>query len=106
MRPFSSALPSVRKWFASFQRQHRRIRNASFEAKLNTFHLCPDCLSPKFIIGPSGGMAVNIKCAGCGSTFWFAPPFTPERIPPVEGVYVRGPVDLREWLDPPVTGQK
>lgn len=70
----------------------------TFEEALNVYHVCPDCRDTKFIIGPSGGHAVNIKCAGCGATFWFAPPFTPERIPPVEGVYTRPPVDLREWL--------
>lgn len=47
---------------------------------LNETCKCPDCDSPNFIIGPSGGMAVNIECAGCGNFFWFGPPFTPERL--------------------------
>jgi len=41
---------------------------------------CPDCGSTLFHPGPRGGMAHNIMCAGCGSMFWFSPPFTPERI--------------------------
>jgi hypothetical protein len=30
---------------------------------------CPDCGSKEFIQGPSGGMTVNVECAGCGSKF-------------------------------------
>lgn len=30
---------------------------------------CPNCGSDKWYEGPSGGMAVNVKCAGCG--IWF-----------------------------------
>lgn len=48
---------------------------------------CPDCGSTGFHPGPRGGLAHNIRCAGCGATFWYSPPFTPERIAPVEGVY-------------------
>lgn len=77
---------------------HLFRRSMTIEEALNKHHLCPDCGGKRFIIGPSAGLAVNIKCARCGSTFWFAPPFTPERIDPVEGVYTRPPVDLREWL--------
>jgi hypothetical protein len=31
--------------------------------------VCPNCGSTQWYEGPSGGMAVNIKCAGCG--LWF-----------------------------------
>lgn len=41
---------------------------------------CPDCGSKLFHPGPRGGLAHNVMCAGCGSKFWFSPPFTPERI--------------------------
>lgn len=30
---------------------------------------CPDCGCVKFLRGPEGACSVNIKCAGCGSTF-------------------------------------
>jgi ribosomal protein S27E len=38
-------------------------RRAFFE------HGCPDCGNDKFLEGPHGGMAVNFKCAQCGSKF-------------------------------------
>ncbi len=41
---------------------------------------CPDCNSPWFNPGPRGGAAHNIRCAQCGSKFFFCPPLTPERI--------------------------
>lgn len=41
---------------------------------------CPDCGSTNFHPGPRGGMAWNVKCAKCGSKFWYSPPFTPHRI--------------------------
>jgi DNA-directed RNA polymerase subunit RPC12/RpoP len=41
---------------------------------------CPDCGSVLFHPGPRGGMAHNIRCAECGSKFWYSPPFTPLRI--------------------------
>lgn len=41
---------------------------------------CPDCGSQWFNPGPRGGLAHNIRCAQCGSKFWFSPPFTPVRI--------------------------
>jgi hypothetical protein len=61
---------------------------------LNQTAHCPDCDSPSFILGPEGGMAVNIRCAGCGHKFWFAPPFTPERINNDDQFYRRSPVNL------------
>jgi len=48
---------------------------------------CPDCGSALFHPGPRGGLAHNIKCADCGSTFWYSPPFKSERIDPVDGAY-------------------
>lgn len=42
---------------------------------------CPDCGWP-LLKGPRGGVAINVQCAACGSTFWVAPPpFVPERLP-------------------------
>lgn len=31
--------------------------------------ICPDCASDRFYLGPRGGAARNIECAGCGSRF-------------------------------------
>lgn len=61
-----------------------------FDAIANR-HVCPDCGSDKFHMGPQGGMCQNIKCANkaCGSEFNVAPfedgqfldvPFLVERI--------------------------
>jgi len=33
------------------------------------FKACPDCGCEKFQEGPHGGMSINFKCSGCGSTF-------------------------------------
>jgi len=41
---------------------------------------CPDCGSEKFMEGPSGGMATNIKCYGCGHWFNMGLPLFIERI--------------------------
>jgi len=41
---------------------------------------CPDCMSTEFYEGPTGGCAVNVKCADCGSTFNLALPMFAERI--------------------------
>lgn len=60
--------------------------------------ICPTCRGEYFIIGPSGGAAVNIKCVMCDSTWWFCPPFTPMAIDPVEGVYTAKPVKLADWM--------
>jgi ribosomal protein S27E len=49
------------------------------DSKLMSGH-CPDCGSTTFLHGPCGGMAENIRCNGCGSEFWFAPPFSAERL--------------------------
>ncbi len=61
---------------------------------LNKHFRCPDCESPYFIMGPMGGLAVNIKCAGCGHKFCFAPPFTPQRIDNDDSLYTRPAVQL------------
>lgn len=72
---------------------------------LNETCKCPDCDSPDFSIGPSGGMAVNIRCGGCGAKYWFAPPFAPYRIDNDDILYPRGTVNLfREvygMIEPP-----
>lgn len=41
---------------------------------------CPDCGKFDFLEGPRGGLAVNIKCAHCGSKFNVCPPWFAERI--------------------------
>lgn len=41
---------------------------------------CPDCGSERFYRGPQGGGALNVKCAGCGAFWWFAPPFEMRKI--------------------------
>lgn len=64
---------------------------------LNTHAQCPDCDSKLFIEGPSGGASVNIKCAQCGSKFWYCPPFTPQRIDNSDEFYTRPPVNL--WVE-------
>ena len=57
---------------------------------------CPDCGSHLFHSGPSGGAAMNIKCAGCGSKFWFGPPFTPQRIHNDDAFYYGSPKKLED----------
>ncbi len=41
---------------------------------------CPDCGKFDFLEGPRGGLAMNIKCAHCGSEFNVCPPWFAERI--------------------------
>lgn len=41
---------------------------------------CPDCGSEKFFHGPSGGMATNVKCAGCSHWFNMGLPLFIQRI--------------------------
>jgi hypothetical protein len=48
---------------------------------------CPDCHSQWFNAGPRGGCSHNIRCASCGSKFWFSPPFTPCRIDSEDDVF-------------------
>lgn len=45
---------------------------------------CPDCGGQLFITA-HGGQALNVEC-NCGSKFWVAYPFTPERIATGTGV--------------------
>jgi len=52
----------------------------SIAYKLNVRGICPNCGCDAFNKGPSGGMSLNIRCSGCGTKYWFAPPFTPEII--------------------------
>lgn len=42
---------------------------------------CPSCSHDKFYRGPQGGSALNVKCAKCGTCYWYGPPFTPTEIP-------------------------
>lgn len=57
------------------------------EVALNKYNACPDCESVVFHLGPSGGVAQNIMCAGCGSQWNFCPPFEPQRINNPDHVY-------------------
>lgn len=41
---------------------------------------CPDCGSEKFMEGPAGGGAQNIKCRGCGHWFNVGLPLFIQRI--------------------------
>ena len=41
---------------------------------------CPDCGSEAFYEGPSGGMATNVKCQGCGHWFNMGLPMFIQRI--------------------------
>lgn len=41
---------------------------------------CPDCGSESFREGPSGGLATNVKCNGCGHWFNFGLPLFIQRI--------------------------
>ena len=61
------------------------ISNANLE-RLNEGE-CPDCGGRGFQLGPRGGLALNVRCAGCGATFWYCPPFPPSRIPPLPDLY-------------------
>ena len=54
--------------------------DGAVRSKVEFESACPDCGSEWFNPGPRGGLAHNIRCVGCGSKFWFSPPFTPERI--------------------------
>lgn len=55
--------------------------------RLNTDRRCPDCGAGDFQLGPRGGLAINVRCAGCGAKFWFCPPFTPQRIDNEDALY-------------------
>lgn len=75
----------------------RKIENQREVERLNVHCKCPDCNSKLFQLGPQGGMAINIRCAKCKSCFWFAPPFTPERIQDVGDWAYGAPVNLYDW---------
>jgi ribosomal protein S27E len=51
---------------------------------------CPDCGSDRFIEGPSGGAATNVKCRGCGHYFNFGLPLFIQRIHVSDGVWQKG----------------
>jgi ribosomal protein S27E len=44
------------------------------------YNACPDCGCETFMEGPSGGMATNVKCNGCGHWFNFGLPLFIQRI--------------------------
>jgi len=44
------------------------------------YNACPDCGSEKFMEGPAGGAAQNVKCGGCGHWFNLGLPLFIERI--------------------------
>jgi len=58
--------------------------------RLNDECVCPDCGSAHFNRGPTAGLSLNVRCAGCGSKFWYSPPFTPARIDNPDCVYQLG----------------
>jgi len=66
---------------------------------LNTDQRCPTCGAEQFVIGPQGGMALNIKCVGCGAKWWFCPPFEPVAIDNDDQFYTAPPVILRDWMN-------
>lgn len=52
-----------------------KLRDLFYKLKI-----CPDCGSEKFMEGPHGGAAVNIKCRGCGHWFNLGLPLFVQRI--------------------------
>lgn len=54
---------------------------------------CPDCGSGKFIEGPSGGAATNVRCRGCGHYFNFGLPLFIHRIAISDGKWQKGFMD-------------
>ena len=44
------------------------------------YNCCPDCGSETFHEGPSGGMATNVECGGCGHWYNMALPIFIQRI--------------------------
>jgi len=67
---------------------------------------CPDCGHRGFLEGPHAGLAVNIKCKGCGNEFDVCLPIFAERIQRTKDEIVHGfmaPEPL-SWLDRRVHG--
>lgn len=97
VRDFNRNLRSIRKASAANTIEHA-FKSVSLE-RLNPVSrdggqswdfskaCCPDCSSQLFHPGPSGGEAHLIKCAGCGSKFWYGPPFTPKRLQNDDSIY-------------------
>jgi hypothetical protein len=56
------------------------FRVATYGEILNERGTCPACGSVEFHPGPRGGAARNIMCAGCGTKYWYSPPFAPTLI--------------------------
>jgi len=44
------------------------------------YNACPDCGSEAFYEGPSGGMATNVQCQGCGHWYNMGLPMFIQRI--------------------------
>ena len=53
------------------------------------YNCCPDCGTAKFKEGPSGGMATNVKCCGCGHWFNLGLPLFIQRIHINNGTFQR-----------------
>jgi len=51
------------------------------------YNACPDCGTDSFMEGPSGGMATNVKCNGCGHWFNLGLPLFIQRIHISEGKF-------------------
>jgi len=51
------------------------------------YDACPDCGCEKFMEGPSGGGATNVKCGGCGHWFNLGLPLFIQRIHISEGKF-------------------
>jgi hypothetical protein len=56
------------------------LQVSRYGAILNERGTCPLCGCVEFHPGPCGGMARNIKCAGCKVKYWYSPPFPPTLI--------------------------
>jgi hypothetical protein len=39
---------------------------------------CPNCACHEFNPGPRGGLAENVRCAGCGAKWWIGLPMSPK----------------------------
>ena len=53
------------------------------------YNCCPDCGSDKFMEGPSGGAATNVKCGGCGHWYNLGLPLFIQRIHISEDIFYR-----------------
>jgi hypothetical protein len=81
-RRFDAELAHAHIYLRSAGRAEKRAVEFIMEKLAVEFkgEACPDCGSTHFNPGPRGGMAHNIRCAGCGNKFWYSPPFQPLRL--------------------------